>query len=156
ISGTVQDQSGAVVAGVSITIVNTATGIKRDTATNAAGIYRFAAVEPGSYTVEFLKSGFEAAKVGGIEVRGAQEVVVKRAPGGSPVATSVEIQATPPGVELAKSTATIDRKRDGELVRELPTTAATRDVTRLTLLAPMAVRVTGNGGGIAVNGQRAR
>src|SRR5450631_2787491 len=79
ISGSVQDATGAVIDGVKITITNTDTGIKRDTATNGDGVYRFVAVEPGSYDLEFVKPGFEAKKVAHVYVSTTQEVVVNQA-----------------------------------------------------------------------------
>src|SRR4051812_30670810 len=56
ISGTVQDSSGGVIEGVSIAITNIDTGLLRSTSTNSAGVYRFAAVEPGVYAAEFSKT----------------------------------------------------------------------------------------------------
>lgn len=155
ISGTVQDVSGAVVEGVRITANNTDTGIKRETVTNSAGVYRFVAVEPGPYELEFSKTGFETRKVGGLQVGTTQELVLNQTLGVSTVTTSVEVLESPPGVELAKSTPTNDRKLDQQLVESIPTTGLTRDITRLALLAPMAVRATGSTE-ISVNGQRAR
>src|SRR3954469_25409463 len=40
IEGTITDQSGAVLPGVTLTIRNTATGIVRETTTDATGLYR--------------------------------------------------------------------------------------------------------------------
>ncbi len=53
ISGTVQDRSGAVMSGVKVVITNQATGIQMQTSTNEVGAYRFVAVEPGTYAIEF-------------------------------------------------------------------------------------------------------
>jgi hypothetical protein len=155
ISGSVQDASGAVIDGVKITITNTDTGIQRDTVTNADGIYRFVAVEPGYYDIEFVKPGLETRKVPRIQVSTTQEVVVNEALAVSGVATTVEVQEAPPGVDLEKATATIDRKLDSHLVEMIPVNSGTRDITRLALLAPLASRATGQGG-ISVNGQRPR
>ena len=78
VSGTVQDPSAAVIADVDVTLINKATGIKQTSATNGLGVYRFVAVEPGDYSVEFAKQGFEAVRVGKIRVGAAQEVVVNQ------------------------------------------------------------------------------
>ncbi|MGH9660917.1 MAG: carboxypeptidase regulatory-like domain-containing protein, partial [Bryobacteraceae bacterium] len=155
LSGTVQDATGAVVDSVAITITHTATGIKRSTVTNEAGIYRFVAVEPGTYTAEFSKAGFESRRVAPIEISTTQEVVLNQLLGLATVTTTVEVVETPPGVELAKSTPTIGRKLDSSLVELLPTTSFARDVTRLALLAPGVVRATGSNE-FSANGQRAR
>src|SRR5258708_21104234 len=67
ISGVVQDSAGAVVEGVKITITNKATGIKSETRSNGVGVYRFVAVEPGKYDVEFIQAGFETKKIANVE-----------------------------------------------------------------------------------------
>src|SRR5262245_42493085 len=51
ISGTISDSSNAVIPGVQVSITNTGTNISRETTTNEIGFYRFAAVEPGNYSV---------------------------------------------------------------------------------------------------------
>ena len=47
LTGTVSDPSGAVVPGVSITIVNDATGAKRSAVSDSVGRYSLLQVEPG-------------------------------------------------------------------------------------------------------------
>jgi Carboxypeptidase regulatory-like domain len=61
--GTVTDNSGAVVAGVSVTLVDKATGDTRTTTTNDVGHYVFPNVPPATYAVEFKKSGFSELDV---------------------------------------------------------------------------------------------
>ena len=41
ITGTVQDPTGAIVPGVTVTITNPETGLRRDTTTSASGDYTF-------------------------------------------------------------------------------------------------------------------
>src|ERR1700678_2670883 len=59
IVGRVADPSGAVLAGVKITLINEATGISRDALTNDSGDYTFIEVVPGTYTVQFELTGFK-------------------------------------------------------------------------------------------------
>ncbi len=158
ISGTVQDATGAVIEGAAVKSTNLATGITSETQTNAVGVYRFVGVEPGVYSVEFSKSGFESRKIGSITVGTTQEVVLNQTLGVAAAATTVEVVEAPPGVELAKSTATIDRKLSQLVVQTLPvfsTSGSDRDVTRLALLAPTVTRAPGSTQ-MAANGQRAR
>ena len=61
ITGEVRDSSGGVVPGVTVTAQNTGTNATRDTQTNAAGIYGFPALVPGSYTVKAELAGFKTA-----------------------------------------------------------------------------------------------
>ena len=61
ISGTVVDPSGAVVAGATLILKNVANAERRTTTTNDNGVYRFAFVPPGSYTVSVKAAGFMTA-----------------------------------------------------------------------------------------------
>src|SRR5262249_28095996 len=74
ISGIVTDPSNAILPGVQVTITNRATNISRETLTNDVGLYRFVAVEPGTYAVEFKLPGFETRRIAAITVSTAQEV----------------------------------------------------------------------------------
>ena len=58
ISGRVTDPSGAVVPGVSLVLQNLNTGVEQSTATNRSGLYRFAALMPGTYSVTASLKGF--------------------------------------------------------------------------------------------------
>jgi hypothetical protein len=57
--GEVTDQSGAVVANVTVTLTNPTTGSKFTTTTNAVGFYRFSEIPPGQgYVASFTAQGF--------------------------------------------------------------------------------------------------
>jgi hypothetical protein len=56
--GTVTDQSGALVAGATVTLTNTGTGIARTATTDAEGLYLFDLVQVGKYKVSVEKPGF--------------------------------------------------------------------------------------------------
>ena len=58
ILGTVQDQSGAVLPGASVSIMNTNTGQSRETTTNQAGNYSIKNVQAGSYDLTATADGF--------------------------------------------------------------------------------------------------
>src|SRR5260370_10470706 len=155
ISGVVQDSAGAVVGDVRITITNKATGIKSETRSNGVGVYRFVAVEPGKYDVEFSQAGFETRKIANVEVTATQEVTLNETLGLAATTTTVEVSDTPPGVDLNKSSATIALKLDQSFVGNVALTGGTRDVNQLALLAPTANRAPGSTT-IAANGQPAR
>jgi hypothetical protein len=59
ILGRIADSSGAVLANVKITLTNEATGLSRETNSNASGDYSFVEVAPGGYRVEFEQTGFK-------------------------------------------------------------------------------------------------
>jgi outer membrane receptor protein involved in Fe transport len=157
ISGIVSDTSSAILAGVQVTITNTATNISRDTVTNDAGFYRFSAVEPGDYTVEFKLAGFEGYKVRSVSVSTAQEVTINQTLNVGGLTTDVSVTEVP-GADLSKTTATIERTFTGTLVEDLPlqtNASGYRDVTRIAFLAPNVARAPGQNG-FAVSGQRSR
>ena len=56
--GSVEDSSGSALPGVTVTIVNTATGVARVVVTDDQGSFRVPALQPGPYTVESSLSGF--------------------------------------------------------------------------------------------------
>lgn len=58
ISGTVTDQTGAVVPGASVVLDNSATGVKTETVSNGTGFFNFAAVATGTYKLTIQASGF--------------------------------------------------------------------------------------------------
>jgi hypothetical protein len=65
LSGTVTDQSGAVVSGATATARNVDTGFSRTTVTNQAGLYQLFALPVGQYEVRVRKDGFaEAIRTG--------------------------------------------------------------------------------------------
>ncbi len=59
ISGTVTDQSVAVVRDAKVTLTNVESAISRDTTTNEVGRFTFAGVPPGTYTVKVTKENFK-------------------------------------------------------------------------------------------------
>jgi hypothetical protein len=59
ISGFVRDPSNAVVANVSVVVVNEATGVERRATTNSQGYYIVSSLPPGYYTVSAELTGFK-------------------------------------------------------------------------------------------------
>lgn len=68
VTGTVTDQSGAVVPSAQVTVTNDATGLKRQTTTDAAGNYRVLDLPQGNYTIEVTASGFKPLKIANVSV----------------------------------------------------------------------------------------
>ena len=61
ITGTVTDSSGAIVAGASVTVTNTATRVERRVETNDVGNYSVPFLNPGSYDITAQVAGFKVA-----------------------------------------------------------------------------------------------
>src|SRR5437879_835199 len=58
IGGTVMDPSGAAVVGASVTVKNSSTNAEQSVTTDDTGYYRVARLQPGSYLVTIMASGF--------------------------------------------------------------------------------------------------
>ncbi|MBI3210137.1 MAG: TonB-dependent receptor [Candidatus Solibacter usitatus] len=68
IDGRVQDETGAVIAGATVTVTNTRTQIVNQTTTDASGLFVFAAVPNSVYTLTVESKGFRKAQVANIEL----------------------------------------------------------------------------------------
>src|SRR2546421_10097283 len=93
VSGTVRDQSGAVLPGVEVTATQTATSIARSVVTNETGSYVLPNLPIGPYRLEASLPGFRSFAQTGIvlQVNGNPEINVVMAVG--QVAETVEVQA---------------------------------------------------------------
>jgi hypothetical protein len=63
VSGMVEDQNGAVVPGVSITVQNRATSLERQATTNDDGYFTIPLLSPGTYTITARRDGFTTAEI---------------------------------------------------------------------------------------------
>jgi hypothetical protein len=76
ISGVVHDQTGAVLPGVSIQVINRETGVVRNAVSDEEGRYRVPALEAGTYAVEGSLTGFRTVVREGVVLTiGSQAVV---------------------------------------------------------------------------------
>lgn len=89
IGGTVYDTSGAVLAGVRVTVRNNGTNVVQAVTTDDAGYYRAGKLSPASYTVSVEASGFAAFR--------AEQVVVEV---GSLTELSVHLQVASAGATV--------------------------------------------------------
>jgi len=62
IAGTITDQSGAVLAGASVLVESSATGLRRETASTERGVYLIPLLPIGSYTIVFTMPGFQTRR----------------------------------------------------------------------------------------------
>ncbi|HEY1986057.1 MAG TPA: carboxypeptidase-like regulatory domain-containing protein [Terracidiphilus sp.] len=116
--GVVEDQSGAVVPGATITLTDTTTNSARSTASNATGQYVFSNVPPGSYNIVVTKGGFEAAKLANQTIQvGTQTTANFKLNIGNEQQT-IEVQAT--GADLQTLNATVGSTVEQEALAQLP------------------------------------
>ena len=59
VTGTVTDDTGAVISGASVSLKNNATGTVANTVTTSAGQYTEEGLQPGRYTVTVAAPGFQ-------------------------------------------------------------------------------------------------
>jgi hypothetical protein len=76
ISGTVKDGTDAAIAKARVKVTNVDTGIEVETATNEAGLYRAAALVPGTYRVEVEAVGFDHLTRGPLTLQVSQNIAI--------------------------------------------------------------------------------
>ena len=76
VSGTITDPTGAVMPGVSVTVVSQGTGLKRNVLTDTAGEYRFAGLPTGNYSLRIEKTGFQSQLREGVQLNSDGEVTI--------------------------------------------------------------------------------
>jgi hypothetical protein len=75
IQGTVQDSTGAALPNATVHIVNQATAVTNDTATNSTGFYAVPGLFAGNYTITFSATGMKKFQTG-VEVQNGKVVVL--------------------------------------------------------------------------------
>src|SRR5262245_11805549 len=73
VSGTVTDSTGAVLPGLTVTATNNATGVVATVLSNEAGVYNFAGLLPGLYTVKAELTGFQTQTYTNVELGNAAQ-----------------------------------------------------------------------------------
>jgi hypothetical protein len=119
LTGTVQDKTGAIVPGASVTLTNQGTGDVRTTLANGAGTYSFLDVLPGVYSVSIPASGnFASYTEKNIQIEVNRQVRVDPALQPGTVATEVAVTEAPP--ELQTQTAEVNAEISSSEIAELP------------------------------------
>src|SRR5947208_6292063 len=76
ITGTVRDNTGAVVNGAKVTIRDTAKGVDRQTTSNTDGEYLVSGLGAGSYDVSVTAAGFKTFQAKGVKLDVGQKTRV--------------------------------------------------------------------------------
>ncbi len=158
ISGTVADQTGAVIPGATVTATATATRITHTAASEKDGSFSFKDLPIGTYTVVISYSGFSGLTLNNIQVSSAKDQglgVEKLNPGSTQ--SVVEVSAASNLLETAQ--AQVTTTFDAQQVSQLPLAGGFDEVA---LLIPGVVNTgadrdsNANGVGFSVNGERGR
>jgi hypothetical protein len=150
ISGTVKDQSGAVLPGVEITASQTETGISRTTVTDDTGSYVLPNLALGPYRLEAALPGFRTYVQSGIVLQVNSNPVINPTLEVGQVSEQVEVQANAAMVETRN--VGVGQVIENERILELPLNG--RQVTDLITLSGAAVStpLTGSDRDRAMNG----
>jgi hypothetical protein len=71
VAGTIRDQQGGVMPGVTVTATNQATGTADTAVTDASGFYSFSTLLPGRYTISAELQGFKKSSKTGVQLDAA-------------------------------------------------------------------------------------
>src|SRR6266545_2665954 len=139
-SGTVRDDSGAVLPGVTVTVTQTDTGLTRSVVTEGSGSYVIPNLPTGPYKLEVSLQGFRTYVQTGIvlQVGGTPTLNVALAVGN--LEETVAVEAAAPLVDVRS--AGISEVVEQERILELPLQG--RNVTDLIVLAGAAVQSAPN------------
>lgn len=99
LSGSVMDSQGAVVAGASVAVVNTATAAKQIVKTDAMGHYLLTGLAPGVYTIRAKAPGFKEHFQTGVTVEPNREIAENLSLALGAVTEAVTVQADEVQVE---------------------------------------------------------
>jgi hypothetical protein len=103
IEGTVSDDSGGVLPGVTVTVTNTDTGAVRAVVTNESGLFRAPLLTLGTYTVSAELEGFKKFEQVGIPLAAGQTVTVNVSLSVGALTETVTVSAADrPVLDLAK------------------------------------------------------
>jgi hypothetical protein len=132
ISGSITDNSGAPVPGVSVKTRNVDTNVTSETVTSSDGIYNILSLVPGNYEVTAQKTGFDKSNTTKVVVSTGQTTTVDVSLKVGQVSTTVEVSAQ--ATMLSSNTIEVATTVGKDLLAELPYTE--RNVLEATMLVP--------------------
>ena len=151
LSGIVVDEQGAVLPGATVILKNAASGVMRETVSDANGIYRFANLAPATYDVTVQLTGFRTwTTKATVTVGAAVELNSKLVIGGLEEVVNVVAETSAINTVNSEVATTISEAQ----IRELPT--LTRNPYALVAIASNATDDGGSnrGTGYSINGMR--
>lgn len=151
ITGTVSEQSGAVVAGATVTVTNAETNSSRTATTNGEGRFTFLALSPGAYTVKVAGTkGLAELTRKDLALTVGQTLSLNLTVGISGVKQEVVVTGTPP-IDVARTEASMTL--DNLAVSHTPVLGRKFE-DLLTLTPGVSISQGPDGDEINFNGQR--
>src|SRR5258705_1576228 len=135
VSGTVKDQTGAVLPGVDVTATQTDTGLKRSAVTDETGSYILPNLPVGPYRLEAALPGFRTYVQTGIVLQVGSSSVINAILGVGQGSETVEVQANAALVETRNTG--VGQVIDNVRVLELPLNG--RQAVELIILSGAAI-----------------
>ena len=158
ISGTVTDETGGVLPGAEVSVLNVGTGAVRDTVSDDAGRYRVPELAPGNYEVSGSLVGFRTIVRSGITLTVGRHAQVELSLRVGEISERVTVTGEASLVET--TTSVMSGLVDEQQIRDLPLNG--RNFVQLTLLEPGVHQartagsssVTGGGLKMSIHGAR--
>jgi len=118
ITGTVQDTSGAIMAGITVTLVGEGTGSIQTNTSDADGNFRFLQLPPGIYSVEVSTAGFKRFRHEGLIMQADRSMAVPVVLSVGQVTETVEVSGSSPLLE--PNTSSLGTTVETQKLRDLP------------------------------------
>jgi len=153
LSGTVKDETGAVVPGASVAVISVTQGFQRSAVSNSEGAFVFPLLSPGRYDIKAEHQGFAPAQVTGVILNVNDQTVITILLKVGNISQTVEIVDAS---KLIEESATVSTVINRQFVDRMPLNG--RSVQPLIALSPGVVLTKSNAteqGQFSVNGQRA-
>lgn len=147
IVGTITDSTGAVVPGVAITLVNTATDETHRLTTDGHGNYQFVDLLPGMYKLTFEHPGFKRMESARVEVKTGTATRIDLVMVVGAIEQNVEVTSAAPAIDT--TTSTVGAVIEGQVVTETPLNG--RNVMNLIALEPGVVPQGSSSGSVQSN-----
>ena len=138
LSGSVTDPTGAALAGATVTVVNTGTGVTQTATTTDAGTFTMTTLPPGTYRATVTASGFTTKVQEGLQLSVSQAATLNTSLTVGSDTQNISVDANS-GPMINQSTAEISSLVDEHAIKELPLNG--RDPSSLVLLAPGVTNV---------------
>jgi hypothetical protein len=142
ITGTVTDSTGGIVTAANVTLRNVATNIRTTVAANAAGLYVFPALSPGTYDITFEQQGFKTKRISNIPLATGTTVTIDTQLEVGSVSESIQVEAS--AVQLELQTSGLSKVVEARKVVELPLLG--RNPLNLASTAPGVIPTSAQGG----------
>ena len=153
LSGTVEDQNGALVPNATVTAINSGTKLTRDTTTDPSGAYAFPLLPPGAYTIRIQAQGFATVETGNVVLNVGDQKALRIQLRAGAISEMVRVDSQAPLINESPAVGTVV---DRQFVANLPLNG--RSFQSLITLTPGIVLTPATGsesGQFSVNGQRA-